>query len=378
MVNIKCELCGSSEFKKDGDFFICEHCGCKYTIEQAKKLIIDGTVQVEGKVEINTSEKIKNLYTIARRSKDNNDWDAAKRYYDLVLQEDPQSWEAIFYLAYFDAYYCKNGELMLKAVKMGNCITSVVDLINQSNMSLKEKADAYEMIGKSVLVISYGLQERAKNFRNSMIGIKLLSPAMLLGAGKDQQTYYDTVVPMINCMYLFADGIEKVIDQFDDYPEVRKTMTIFWKHGNDSLMELFGGRLSDSNADVIKIYKLKILKYTPEEEIEKVKQELFGISSKEESQNSGTSKVGKVFSIISMITGIVFATLSFILMGSAIDDYSLGIPAFVLGIYGALPLVFAIIAMKKSKGKNGRAIVGLITGIAAIVFGVIGLILTIA
>lgn len=201
-----------------------------------------------------------------------------------------------------------------------------------------------------------------------MIGIKVISPTMLLGAGKDQQTYYDTVVPMINCMYFFANCIEKVIDQFDDYPEVRKTMTLFCKHGNDSLTELFGRRLSDSNADVIKTYKEKILKYTPEEEREKVEQELVGISS----------KVGKFFGIISCILGGVFAAFAFLFMFAAIDEYSIGITSFVVGIYGALPLVFAIIAMKKSEGKNARAIVGLITGIAAIVFGIIGLILAIA
>ena len=377
MVNIKCELCGSNNFQKDGDFFICEHCGCKYSVEQAKKLIIDGTVQVEGKVEINTSEKIKNLYVIARRSRDNNDWDSAKRYYDLVLQEDPQSWEAIFYLAYFDAYYCKNGELQIKASKMCNCITSVVDLIILSNMSLKEKEESLTMIGSSVISISNGLQERAKNFRNSMIGIKFISPTMLLSAGKDQQTYYNTVVPMINCKYFFADGIEKGIEQFEEYPNVKQLMVKMWKLGNSDLEELFKNRLTDHNKNVIQTYKTKISKYSSDQPLD------FENTDISESQNEnevpqGPSKAGKVFSTLSLILGIAFAFLSFVIMCVAMDTYEAGAAGFVFGIYAVAPLVFGFIGKKKSDGSNGKAVVGIILSFIAIFCGIVSLILAVS
>ena len=36
---IECELCGGDSFRKEGGFFICEQCGCKYPKEEAKKLI---------------------------------------------------------------------------------------------------------------------------------------------------------------------------------------------------------------------------------------------------------------------------------------------------------------------------------------------------
>lgn len=376
MVNIKCELCGSNEFTKQDDFFVCQHCGCKYTIEQAKKLIIDGVVNVEGKVEINTSEKIKNLYTIARRSRDNNDWDAAKRYYDLVLQEDPLSWEAIFYLAYFDAYYCKNGELQYKASKMCNCITSVCDLINESKMSLKEKFDAYVMLSNSVLLISRGLQERARNFRNSMIGIKAISPTMLLGAGKDQQTYYDTVVPMINCIYNFANGIEKVIDQFGEFPQLRELMVSFWQLANQDLKELFGRSLSDHNKQIINGYNEKILRHTPEEQKYNVSQQLQGYEVSTRS-TGGSSKVGLVFGIIGLAFGAFCLLFAFIFMCVAVEDFELGPVAFMFGVYAICPLVFSIISLKKGS-KKGLAIPGLICSCAAIFFGFIGLILSIA
>ena len=38
MKALKCELCGSTEIIKDGDFFVCQSCGMKYTLETAKKM----------------------------------------------------------------------------------------------------------------------------------------------------------------------------------------------------------------------------------------------------------------------------------------------------------------------------------------------------
>ena len=371
MVNIKCELCGSNDLTKENDFFVCQHCGCKYTPEQAKKLIIEGVVNVEGKVEINTSEKIKNLYTIARRSKQNNDWDAAKKYYDLVLQEDPLSWEAVFYLAYFDAYYCKNGELKLKATKMCNCIKSVADLIAESNISIKEKYEAYVMISKDVIKISDSLQERARNFRNAMIGIKLSSPTHLL-ASKDQQTYYDTVVPMVNCKYFLANGIEKVINQFEEFPKLKEIMANLWKIGNDDLEDLFKRRLSDNNKKVIESYESKIRQYGTEQQIQQLEKE-FEEKHPEEERRYG--KAAFVFGKLSFILGIIFLAWSFFcFIGTIIVGEQ--IPICISSILlSAAPLVFGILGNKKTNGTYKLAKIGMYFNIISIGLGLIGTII---
>ena len=41
MVGLVCKLCGSNVFVKEDDFFVCQHCGCKYTAEEAKHSIVD-------------------------------------------------------------------------------------------------------------------------------------------------------------------------------------------------------------------------------------------------------------------------------------------------------------------------------------------------
>ena len=42
MKAIQCELCGATDIVKDGDFFVCQSCGMKYTPESAKKMMVEG------------------------------------------------------------------------------------------------------------------------------------------------------------------------------------------------------------------------------------------------------------------------------------------------------------------------------------------------
>ena len=36
---ITCEMCGSPDLVKEGDYFECKHCGCKYSVEKIKRKI---------------------------------------------------------------------------------------------------------------------------------------------------------------------------------------------------------------------------------------------------------------------------------------------------------------------------------------------------
>lgn len=46
-MRIVCEMCGNSDFIKDRGVFVCQDCGCKYTLEEARKLMVDGAVKQE-------------------------------------------------------------------------------------------------------------------------------------------------------------------------------------------------------------------------------------------------------------------------------------------------------------------------------------------
>ena len=130
MKQLVCEMCGGRDLIKDGGVFVCQTCGCKYTVEEARKMMIEGKVDVSGStVKVDTSEKLNNLYTLARRAKnDDNAADAAK-YYAEIRIEDPHSWEAAFYGVYYTAANCRIGQIESAANSVTNCLESVSKLI---------------------------------------------------------------------------------------------------------------------------------------------------------------------------------------------------------------------------------------------------------
>ena len=85
MKQLTCELCGGTDLVKQDGVFVCQNCGTKYTVEEAKKMMIEGTVDVQGTVKIDASDKVKNLYIMARRAKDDNNAELASKYYEMII-----------------------------------------------------------------------------------------------------------------------------------------------------------------------------------------------------------------------------------------------------------------------------------------------------
>ena len=94
MKQLTCEMCGSTELVKQDGFFVCQTCGTKYSVEEAKKMMIEGTVEVAGKVQIDKSNEleafIKRIFIFLEEKK----WDEAEQYCEKVLDIDPETPEA--------------------------------------------------------------------------------------------------------------------------------------------------------------------------------------------------------------------------------------------------------------------------------------------
>ena len=97
MKQLTCEMCGSTELIKQDGFFVCQTCGCKYSVEEAKKMMIEGTVDVQGTVKVDNTAFVQKYLANARRAKEKEDWPETEKYYNMVEQNDPTNIEAIFY-----------------------------------------------------------------------------------------------------------------------------------------------------------------------------------------------------------------------------------------------------------------------------------------
>ena len=112
MQKMQCEMCGSTDIIKQDGVYVCQYCGCKYTPEEAKKLL--------GTVRIDNTERLANLYQLARRAKDENNTSLAAKYYNQIVVENPNDWEAVFYSTYYTAMECKIGEIATAATTISN------------------------------------------------------------------------------------------------------------------------------------------------------------------------------------------------------------------------------------------------------------------
>lgn len=97
---LTCEMCGSTDMIKQNGVFVCQSCGTKYSLEEAKKMMISGTVNVAGTVTVDNTAFVKKYLENARRALEKTDWDEVEKYYNMVEQNDPRNIEAIFYSAY--------------------------------------------------------------------------------------------------------------------------------------------------------------------------------------------------------------------------------------------------------------------------------------
>ena len=177
MGRLICEVCGQDDLQKEDGLFVCKGCGCKYTAEEAKKLMEDSaTVDVSGStVKIDVSDELKNLYTLARRAVNSNDYTRAMRYYEDIMIKDVNSWEATFYLAYLPAMECTIGQISSAANSVEHILPSTFELID-SYVSEEEKKDAWMDVHSRVYALSHmlfkatydyvvnnGLSEQTKN-----------------------------------------------------------------------------------------------------------------------------------------------------------------------------------------------------------------------
>lgn len=251
MRQLTCEMCGSTDLMKQDGVFVCQSCGTKYSVEEARKMMVEGTVDVTGStVKVDTSGELANLYQIARRAKDDNNGENAAKYYDMILVKDPTSWEASFYLVYFRAMECTIAQIPSAAISVANCIDTVLKLIKDHVEDKDSQIEAAKEVFFRCGLISDILYNGAKNHYD----------------GLDVTVKNSYMQDMINScwastliMYRLGDNIDSI---FGDYEELHGAAISAWKNGinkHNKLMFFLNGK--EENKNEILGYVSKIQKY---------------------------------------------------------------------------------------------------------------------
>lgn len=253
MKQLTCEMCGSSDLLKQDGVFVCQSCGCKYSVEEARKMMVEGTVDVTGStVKVDTSAELANLYQIARRAKDDNNGENAAKYYDMILVKDPSSWEATFYVVYFKATECKIAQIQSAGVSVANCIDTVLKLIKDNVADHEAQKQAYAEVANRVISIARMLFNGAKNHYDG-IDIQIKSNYI--------QEWINNSFAAINCVYILGNNLDLF---FGADGKANMLAVTAWKQGITWHQSLIN-KLDDKtgNRNVVNSYVSKIRRYEP-------------------------------------------------------------------------------------------------------------------
>ena len=150
MKRLVCEICGSSEIRKDNGVFVCQACGCQYSTEDVRKMLVEveGTVEVTGTVMVDNTPYVEKYLANARRAREKEDWEEVEKYYNMVEQNDPDNIEAIFFSAY------------------GKAMVSLTD------SDIYKRQAAFKVLANSISVIDdHYMVDRWEENRDAIIGM---------------------------------------------------------------------------------------------------------------------------------------------------------------------------------------------------------------
>lgn len=245
-VVIQCRSCGG-ELEKDGNVYVCKQCGEVFKNEYAAE---HGNIEVHKKVKktaVNFSEekteRLNNLYTIARRAKDNDDAEQAEKYYDMILAEDPNSWEAVYYSTFFNVAQYVLGRLTSAAAKLENCLKSVFDLIDEyAQDESKAITDVYMQTKAFADSLYFSAERRYNEFRDT---------------SGTQSEFYDHCVSIASLLFELADQLEK---RYINQPAIGTMCAEAWKKGIEIRIKF---SCTANTQNKILAYAEKVKKYDP-------------------------------------------------------------------------------------------------------------------
>ncbi|MBE7090621.1 MAG: hypothetical protein E7363_01745 [Clostridiales bacterium] len=252
MQAIKCEMCGDSNLVKIDGVFVCQSCGTKYSLEEAKKLMIEGKVDVSGSVvKIDSSNELENLYQLARRARADEDNEEAVKYYDMILIKDAKSWEATFYLGYYKA---KSLLPIVRQMATGadiieKCTKNALRIIKENITIPEQQEKAFKEVSEKVLSLT-----------------EVFTKALTIATNKDIESrieWENNIIAMAYCTYNLGDTLNLL---FSASTEAKKITLKAWKQGveiHSSLIKYMVITAKKVNKEKINEYVLKIQSYEP-------------------------------------------------------------------------------------------------------------------
>lgn len=229
MKRLVCEMCGSTDLIKDGGVFVCQTCGCKYSVEEAKKMMIEGTVEVQGTVKVDRSAEISNILKNADTTYEDGNYKEAFYLYSQVISSEPDNEHAILFRAMSSAWQssvkeCKIGEINKSAER-------AIRIKHEKCGDTREFFDFARQALSDIAPIINAIDNMYINYHNKAMPTNLSVTGAIATAGIAEEVKTTMKNGVKSCCTVAHNLVNSIIFIAEDYAEAN---TNFW-----NMMEVY-------------------------------------------------------------------------------------------------------------------------------------------
>lgn len=204
MKQLTCEMCGSTDLLKQDGVFVCQTCGTKYSVEEAKKMMIEGTVEVSGTVKIDNTDKIKNYLEMANSAYEADNKSEAESYCNRIIEIDNENYEAWFLKGKAAGWQSTIANIRIE--ESVQCFSKAVDYAPEDKKDMVKASAAKEFSSLSTSLVTipcdsfeeYQSQNNADTIIDCANKTKKYALILLNKCGIKPNEYEKTIANLIN------------------------------------------------------------------------------------------------------------------------------------------------------------------------------------
>lgn len=205
MKQLTCEMCGSTDMMKQDGVFVCQTCGTKYSVEEAKKMMVEGTVDVTGStVKVDNTASIGNYLIMAKNAYDVNNLNEAETYCNKIIEIEPTNYEAWLLKGCVAGWQSTLANIRFEeAIK---CFTKAIDYSPEEKADEVKNISSDEIAKLSLALVSlscesygkHGSLDTASTVKKNVQTVKLLGFQFIEKNGKDVTNLSQQIATEIN------------------------------------------------------------------------------------------------------------------------------------------------------------------------------------
>ena len=204
MKQLTCEMCGSTDLLKQDGVFVCQSCGTKYSMEEAKKMMVEGTVEVAGTVKVDSTDKIANYLVMANNAYDASNQKEAESYCNKIIEIAPNHSEAWFLKGKAAGWQSTLANIRVE--ESVNCFAKAIENAPEERLEEMKKEAADEITRLSVALVQlccnnyskHGSVNNATAIKNNCIKVQLYALKLLEKCGVQPRNFKADLATKIN------------------------------------------------------------------------------------------------------------------------------------------------------------------------------------